>query len=142
MQSCTTWPLPGLRPGASPLLQVPHLTHAQVNLEGSNPEHIGKTVTPVLTEKTYSEAVDVVEEWHYELRAAGPEPGGDGTVNRRSAAAVGQGARRVRQVFTLPDIAHEPAYKSLFVRRLVMYAVLKISAQAINPLPFSQVQKR
>ena len=134
--------VPGKRLGAPPLQQVPQLTHAQVNLEGSNPEHIGKTVTPVLTEKTYSEAVDVVEEWHYELRAAGPEPGGDGTVNRRSAAAVGQGARRVRQVFTLPDIAHEPAYKSLFVRRLVVYAVLKISAQAINPLPFSQVQKR
>lgn len=134
--------LPGKRPGAPPLQQVAQLTHDQVHLEGSNPEHIGKTVTPVLTEKTYSEAVDVVEEWHYELRAAGPEPGGDGTVNRRSAAAVGQGARRVKQVFTLPDIAHEPAYKSLFVRRLVVYAVLKISAQAINPLPFSQVQKR
>ncbi len=133
--------LPGKRPGAPPLQQVAQLTHDQVCLDGSNPEHIGKTVTPVLTEKTYSEAVDVVEEWHYELRATGPEPGGDGTVNRRSAAAVGQGARRVKQVFTLPDIAHEPAYKSLFAQRLVVYAVLKISAQAINPLPFSQVQK-
>lgn len=128
----------GTRPGAPPLQQVPQLTYAQVDFDGSNPEHIGTDF-----EQPPEGAPEIVAaglHWHYKLRAAGPQPGGDGTVNTRSGRAVGQGAAKVKQVFSLPGIAHEPAYKSLEVHRLVVYAVLKISAQASYPIPFSKTK--
>ncbi|WP_295549110.1 type VI secretion system ATPase TssH [uncultured Pseudacidovorax sp.] len=69
---------------------------------------------------------------HWEL-VANPQDGeGDGTVPASSGGSPLH-CTKVRQVFKLTGLEHEPAYKSDVVQPLVLYSLCKLAAMAAEP---------
>lgn len=110
--------------------QVYGMSAQMVNLEGSNPERVGRRSTPV---RDYAgRVIGEIETGHWALVAERQDGSGDGTVPASSGRAP-LGCDKVKQVFKLRGVEHEPAYKGEVVQRLVLYSLCKLAAKAVLP---------
>ncbi|MDP9878480.1 hypothetical protein J2W25_002539 [Variovorax boronicumulans] len=107
------------------------MTPQQVFLDGTNPEYVGWEQT-VTAEPQAGVGVEETSQW--ELRVGLAEASGDGTVPALSGRSP-VGSTKVRQVFRLSGIEHEPAYgdKSPIARQVTFYAISKIALEARVP---------
>lgn len=107
----------------------------QVQLDGVNPEYVGWKQT--IKAEPHSDggvefSVDETSQW--ELRAGLADGTGDGTVPSASGRRPADCAK-VRQVFRLSGVTHEPAYSanSPVARQVTLYAISKIVLEARLP---------
>lgn len=116
---------------ASPTPEEVYGMNAQaVRLDGSNPEHVGGERLMVRDEA--GNKTGDIEYSHWALVAQLQDGEGDGTVPASSGGAPLR-CSKVRQVFKLKGVEHEPAYKSEVVQPLVLYSLCKLAAKAVEP---------
>lgn len=118
------------------------MTAQQVDMDGTNPEHVGKKEVSeqVATADGVSDHTYTVSHW--ELHAGMQDGTGDGTVPTSSGRAPADCAA-VRQVFRLTGIEHEPAYrKSVTAQQVTVYAIAKIAREARLPKGTSSAAAR
>ena len=107
----------------------------QVQMDGVNPEYVGWKLTAKAEPHPDGGVEFSSEESSYwELRADLAHESGDGTVPARSGRSPADCAK-VRQVFRLSGVEHEPAYsnKSPIARQVTLYAISKIALEARSP---------
>lgn len=116
----------------------------QVQLDGVNPEYVGWKQT-ALSEAQFDGSAEfrVEETSQWELRAGLADGTGDGTVPARSGRSPAD-CVKVRQVFRLSGVEHEPAYsaKSPIARQVTLYAIGKIVLEARVPKGTSSAAAR
>lgn len=105
----------------------------QVQLDGVNPEYVGwKQTSQPDFQADGGVIVDETSQW--ELRIGLADGTGDGTVPAASGHSPANCAK-VRQVFRLSGVEHEPAYSadSPVARQVTLYAISKIVLEARAP---------
>lgn len=107
----------------------------QVQLDGVNPEYVGWKQT--IKSEPYPDggvsfSVDETSQW--ELRVGLADGTGDGTVPSASGRSPAD-CPKVRQVFRLSGVQHEPAYSAIspVARQVTLYAISKIVLEARLP---------
>lgn len=130
-----------MKAGRSAVDKVPSLdevhgmTPQQVLLDGANPEYVGWEQT-VKAEPQADGGIEFStdETSRWELRVGLADASGDGTVPAASGRSPFDCAK-VRQVFRLSGIEHEPAFgdKSPIARQVTFYAISKIALEARVP---------
>ncbi|MCC2970953.1 triacylglycerol lipase [Massilia sp. IC2-476] len=111
---------------------IVNLRHSEVRTDGSNNIYIGGGAVPKVSPRGETVSGLTSETSFWELRCAGQDSSGDGTVPANSGCAPRRvGGRSVLQQFEVPDIAHEPAYRNSITSQLItLYAVTKLAAKA------------
>ncbi|MEJ8810698.1 hypothetical protein WKW77_06440 [Variovorax ureilyticus] len=111
------------------------MTAQQVQMDGANPEYVGwKLSVKAAPQPDGGVEFSTEASSHWELRADLADGTGDGTVPAQSGRSPVDCAK-VRQVFRLSGVEHEPAYgnKSPIARQVTLYAISKIALEARVP---------
>lgn len=111
--------------------EVYGMTPQQVTMDGENPEYV-RTKQTINTGRNGQTFETETTQW--ELQADTADGTGDGTVPAQSGRSPVDCAK-VRQVFRVRGLEHEPAYKedSPFARQIALYAISKIALEAKVP---------
>lgn len=119
---------PGAPASAAPTPeQVYDMTPQQVRMDGSNPEFVGGIPNQRVRDRVFNTS-------HWELRASRQDGTGDGTVPASSGRAPAE-CDKVKQVFRLIGVVHEPAYRHTTAQQVTVYSLVRIVQLALDPVP-------
>ena len=121
-------PTPGAPASVPPTpAQVYEMAPQQVRMDGSNPEFVGGIPNQRVRGRVFNTS-------HWELRASMQDGTGDGTVPASSGRAPAE-CDKVKQVFRLIGVVHEPAYRHTTAQQVTVYSLVRIVQQALDPVP-------
>lgn len=111
---------------------IPALVHEDIRTDGSNNLYVGGERIVRTTERGDSSVVRTIETSDWEIRCAGYDSAGDGTVPVQSGRDPRRsGVMSIKQQFELAEIEHEPAYRDYLTAQIITYyAITKLAAMA------------
>ena len=119
---------PGARASAAPTPeQVYDMTPQQIRMDGTNPEFVGGIPNQRVRDRVFNTS-------YWELPASMQDGTGDGTVPGSSGRAPAD-CDKVKQMFRLIGVVHEPAYQHTTAQQVTVYSLVRIVQQALTPFP-------
>lgn len=124
--------LPPMNNRGEPATTIPRKKHSEIRTDGSNNLYVGgeRIVRTAMRGDSAVQITTETSEW--EIRCAGKNSAGDGTVPAQSGRAPRQTSpMSIKQQFELSGIQHEPAYRdSPIAQAITYYAITKLAALA------------
>lgn len=115
-----------------PVSEIARLNHGDIRTDGSNNLYVGGERIIRTTNRGDATIMITTETSDWEIRCAGHDSAGDGTVPTLSGREPRQaGAGSIKQQFEISGIEHEAAYRdSAIAQTVTYYAITKLAATA------------